>query len=374
MISRKSRASQFDVAKECGVSQSVVSAVFANSSTILVNENTRKRVLEAAEKLGYTKRFLNANQWGHIKSGTIAWIDARRPIERGPSEPITRSYETRAQELLSSVVARLNQEDYSLVVKHHSPGSRTKDWLLHKTVEGIIWQGSNKEDPLFTWLINEFPVVVMNRSLNRTVDRVTVNQEENISIPFEYLHSLGHRRIGYYGHVPGDELFGARCISYRVLCEKYGLRYYQEFLDISDSPEIGSAVKAKAILDCWTSLKPEAPTALIMSDFHALHLLQECHRREIRVPEELSLIGVDDIDACMFSNPALTSVHQPYEEVGRTATELLLARIAEPNRSRRTELVTPYLVKRGSVGEVPLQAETGEKAPRRRRKLSKMEA
>jgi LacI family transcriptional regulator len=183
------------------------------------------------------------------------------------------------------------------------------------------------------------------------VDRTAVNEVENVSIPVEYLLASGHRRIAYFGHVPGRsaELFSTRRRAYERCMEEHGLRVYREFFEIPDAIDVPSGVKVRQILALWRELGSERPTALILADFHALHLLQQAQAQGIRIPGQLSVIGIDNVSYGELSAPRLTSMHQPFEEMGKIAVELMLSRLKEPARLPRLMLVGPQLVRRDSV-------------------------
>lgn len=339
-----------DIAGAAGVSQSVVSAVFSTSPTILVNRETRQKVLDTAQRLGYKKRFVSANDWGRVRTKMVAWLDSPFYSAEGDRQPISSDFAAHEQNLLNSTITYLSRQGYSLVVKHlDADDAQIRDWLAHASVEAVIWRLGCQDSPLFNYIAAEFPTLVLNRSLARGVDRVSINQEENVSMPFSHLMELGHRKIGYFGQVPDSEVFSIRRNAYERLAREHGLPVYSEFLAIPDLQETPSPEKCRDILDCWASLGEKRPSAMIMSDTHAHHLLNEADIRGIGIPEDLSVIGIDNIGYCQVSKPALTSMHQPYGDMGRAAVELLTSRIEEPLRIPRMIMISPSLVQRSSV-------------------------
>lgn len=345
----KKRVSQFVVAKHCGVSQSVVSAVFSNSTMIQVNDETRQKVVNAAKKLGYRQRFLSTNQWGGVKTHNIAWVSALVPVGGGVPSPAARSYESRYQTLMGSVVRHLDEQGFSLMVSNWDSADYIREWLTKNSVEGVVWRGMYHDAELFDWIKTKFPVVLLEDLYGTGTDRVIVNQDEIIAIAFKHLLEMGHTRICYFGHVPDSDLFQRRKLCYKELCDKNNLRIYTEFFQLSDAQDLPSPEKVSAILDCWQGLGKDRPTAIIINDFHAIHLLSEAIRRGIKVPEQLSIVGSDGVDMCQFTAPPLSTIEEDFNEMGRAAVELLLSRIEDPHRPPRLLMISPFLQKRQSV-------------------------
>ncbi|MGE9290088.1 MAG: substrate-binding domain-containing protein, partial [Puniceicoccales bacterium] len=189
-------------------------------------------------------------------------------------------------------------------------------------------------------------------------DSVRVDQDLNISIPAQMLFDKGHRRIAVFGHVPGSSLFRLRLEAYRRFVGENGLRNYSEFQELSDSLDVGPVEKAEAIISLWKSLGREAPTALIASDKLALHLIREAKRSSVAIPRDLSLVGIDNVSACEYVDPPLSSMDEPFGEMCQIAVELLMKRSESLQRTSQFVQLAPKLVERQSVRTLSRDAQT----------------
>jgi LacI family transcriptional regulator len=140
--------------------------------------------------------------------------------------------------------------------------------------------------------------------------------------------------------------------AYSRFVEDRGIRNYSEFQDLSDAMEVPALDKVHSILDLWQQMGDSAPTALITSDVFALPLLIEARNRGINIPEELSVIGIDNTGPCSLVQPQLTSMEQPFDEMCRSAVEMLLRRREEPTAPSYSVQIAPRLISRKSTCEV----------------------
>lgn len=165
-----------------------------------------------------------------------------------------------------------------------------------------------------------------------------------------HLAELGHRRIAFIGGAKGSACDLARRQGYATALEEYGLPYNPSIV-VHDSKgfDEGAAITA-ALLRQHTP-----PTAIFTSsDVTALGALDAARQLGVSVPEQLSIVGFDDIPFASMSPPPLTTVHQPIREIGQAAVSMVMALAAgQPPPTRRIELAT-QLVVRGSTARCPV--------------------
>jgi LacI family transcriptional regulator len=162
----------------------------------------------------------------------------------------------------------------------------------------------------------------------------------------EHLLALGHRRIGAIGG-PADFLCSrARIDGYRSALEREGIRFDRALVRHGDFYHEGGFRRGGELLDL-----ADPPTAVFAgSDQQALGVYEAARQRSLRIPQDLSVVGFDDLPVARWVSPPLTTVRQPLAEMGRAAAQMLGELIADmPLRSRRVELSTE-LITRESTG------------------------
>jgi DNA-binding LacI/PurR family transcriptional regulator len=335
-----------DVAERAGVSQSTVSRVLSGSKTqIPISDETRERVERIAQEIGYRPhpgaRSLSGNRTGLI--GLIV---------REINDPFFA-------ELIDVVSRVAKEQDYDLVLGNakRDPGNALvlRDRMLDlRFCDGLLLCGdlreSSEDRTFLTNMGGEHPLVSVSRGskqLVRSTPSVDIDNRKGVLLALEHLTELGHRRIACLnaGRV-GD------------LWER--LETYTEFMEerLDGVPE-GCVVPAEnsfqggyEAAEQLLSL-PDPPTALFGNDdVMAVGALSAAVDTGCPVPERLSIVGFDDIDLSACVRPALTTIRQPVEEIGRRAVELLLETIDGQIRSDTCPriLIEPKLVVRQSCG------------------------
>jgi LacI family transcriptional regulator len=162
----------------------------------------------------------------------------------------------------------------------------------------------------------------------------------------EHLIGLGHRRIGAISGPPEYMCSRARTGGYRSALERAGLEYDPELVRSADFQHEGGFVRAAELLDL-----ADRPTAVFAgSDQQALGVYEAARQRGLRIPQDLSVVGFDDLPVTRWVSPPLTTVRQPLAEMGRSAAAMLGDLIdGVPLRSTRVELSTELIVRESTV-------------------------
>ena len=235
---------------------------------------------------------------------------------------------------------RIEEEGAAGVILFHVDGARTASIIRSIQEKGV-------------------PVVMIDRySDDIDTDFVGTDNRESAKAAVEYLIELGHRRIGYV--LRGERVTSVeeRLSGYRDALEAHGIRYAPELVT-SGWPEAGLA------LDHYATLS-SPPTALAMvHDFAAFDLIHEAQSRGIRVPEDLSIVGFDDVESYTPRPGMLTTVHQPFFEIGRRACELILRRQSLPRRGvgqshRHVYLPAPLVIRTSCCPPVEIESPLSE--------------
>lgn len=327
-----------DVAAAAGVSVGTVSNVLNRPAQ--VSTATRARVEAAIAKLGFVRNE-SARQLRAGRSSVMAYVmlDAANPFFTDVAQGMESEAEKADLSLFLCNSANSPERELSYLQR-----------LREQRVQGILVTPVDPGHASLDELVQAgTPVVIVDRT--RDVDShcsVAVDDVTGGRIGTQHLLELGHRRIAFVG---GPESIGQvrdRLEGSRLAIAAAGLA--QDRLTVvwttgSTVSEGRSAGERLAGLPAG-----ERPSAAVCAnDLLALGLLQQCVTLGLRVPDDLAIVGYDDIDFAAAAAVPLTSVRQPRRQLGATAAELLLDEAASPDHRHRQVVFTPELVVRGST-------------------------
>jgi DNA-binding LacI/PurR family transcriptional regulator len=325
------------VARRAKVSTATVSRVLNNAS--VVKTSTRARVIKAIEELKYHPN-LHARNLAGGKSRTFGLIvsnmenpfffDIYKTVESDAHlsgyEVVVANTDYRAEQLVSSV--RL---------------------MIGRRVAGLAAIVSEMEPALIEEL-NEsgIPVVFYDvGSPRQNVTNIRVNYRRGIDKVIDYLHSLGHRRLGFVGHHASLGPLHERARAVIDAASRYADMSVRTAAD-SDTLD-GGRLAARNLL-----ASGEQPDAIVcVNDVMAVGVLRELRERGIRVPQDMSVTGFDNVKLSEFCYPALTTVHIPREQIGHLVADALLAKTDRSESQEPERVIDPELVLRDSTGVVP---------------------
>jgi LacI family transcriptional regulator len=357
---RGARASSVkDVAAAAGVSLGTVSNVLNRPDR--VSSGTRAKVEQAMRELGFVRNE-SARQLRAGRSRVIAYVmlDASNPF----FTDVARGIEDAAEALDLSVFLCNSDQ-----VGHRELAHLTR--LEQQRVQGVLVTPVDPEDPALDAVAGRgTPVVLVDRSLDD--DRhcsVAVDDVLGGRLAVEHLLDIGHRRVAFVG---GPERIGqvrdrrqgaqaaladarrsAKNRSGRGARGSRGGR--SDGSDLSDLVVLGTDALTVAegrsagerIAGMRAGSRPTA--AFCANDLLALGLLQQCVALGIRVPDDLAIVGYDDIEFAAAAAVPLTSVRQPRRELGRRAAELLIDEAGNPEHRHQRVIFEPELVARAST-------------------------
>ena len=322
-----------DVAARAGVSHQTVSRVL--NTPELVRPETQERVRAAIEELGY-RRNLSARALATNRTRLIGVIDPS--IQRlGPSNT-TMAIQVAARAAGYTTISA-SAEDAA------ANPHETLDFFLSLAVEGIVVVAPTTEIAEATrGLAGSLPVVIIAAGLAAAAPFhvVAVDHERGARDATRHLIDLGHRDIV---HVAGpDNWFDARArvVGWRAELSEAGLPVPEVVPGGWDASQGYQAVQE--ILH-----RPTLPTAVFAAnDLLALGVIRALHEANLRIPEDVAVVGYDDVPGSDYYHPPLTTVRQPFDDVGRQAIDVLVAAI--DGESPAEILSRPELVVRESSG------------------------
>ncbi|EHM49802.1 HTH-type transcriptional repressor CytR [Yokenella regensburgei ATCC 43003] len=327
-----------DVALKANVSTATVSRALMNPDK--VSQSTRNRVQQAALEVGYLPQSLGRNTKRN-ESRTILVIvpDICDPFF---SEIIRGIEVTAAQQgylVLIGDCAHQNQQEKTFI-----------DLIITKQIDGMLLLGSRLPFDASIEEQRNLPPMVMANEFAPELELPTVHID-NLTAAFNavnYLHELGHQRIGCIAGPEEMPLCHYRLQGYVQALRRSGLTVDPHYIARGNfSFEAGGQALAQLMA------LPKPPTAVFChSDIMALGALSWAKRHGIRVPEDLSIIGFDNISLSEFCDPPLSTVAQPRFRIGQEAMLLLLDQLHGQNVSSGSRLLDCELVVRGSTRKI----------------------
>lgn len=318
-----------DVAREAQVATSTVSRALNNPGR--VNADTQRRIQVVADRLGYRPNRM-AKALGSRRSETLALLvpDITNPFFFG----VIRGAERQAAASGFTLVLSDSQED----------PERERDNIrrLAGAVDGFILASARLSQHRLQDLAEGHRIALVNRQVPG-VPSVVVDAEEGTRYAVDHLASLGHREVTYLAG-PRSSWSDAR--RWRAV-QSSGTALGLSTRRIGPFPPAQEAGAAAAD----AALAQRAGAIVAFNDLLAIGVLLRLAERGIRVPDDVSVVGFDDIFGAEFCSPTLTTLAAPLEEVGRTAVRLLLEAPRQGQAERRRTIVLPtHLVVRGSTG------------------------
>ncbi len=330
-----------ELAAHLGLSSATVSLVINRSpGAKSIPHATQERVRVAARELNYRPNLM-ARSLRQKRSFTIGVV-------------VPEVSEGYAALVLSGIEDYLLQEGYFyFVVSHRHRSDLIEEYpslLQQRAVEGLI-----AVDTVLTASGQIPAVAISGHSEVAGVTNIVLDHNLAAQLALEHLQKSGHSRIAL---IKGQDFSSDTEIRWRALhgvAQQLGIAI-NERLTIqldgdSPSPEVGYSITRKLIE------RREPFTAILaFNDISAIGAIRALRESGRRVPEDVSVIGFDDIQSAAYQNPALTTVRQPLREMGVIAAETLLSRINSPRRGQYPKeiMVKPELIVRGSTAPAPV--------------------
>jgi LacI family transcriptional regulator len=331
-----------DVARVAGVHPATVSRALNEETRSLVNEETARRVLQAADELGYQPnpiaRGLKTN-----RSYTIGVLipDLTNPL----FPPILRGIEDRL-EIAGYTPLTANTDN--------DPERELLDSQIMRArqVDGIIAATARRDHRLHDALLEAGTelVLVNRRQPDLPVSSATADDRLGMRLAVEHLLSLGHTRIAHVGG-PLDYSTGLdRSESFHETMRTAGIAPDPELVLVAEAFTESEGARLCGQL---VSEGRQFTAVAAANDLLALGCYDVFAERVVRCPEEISVIGFNDMPFAARFNPPLTTIHIPHYEIGKAAAELMLERLQDGDSPPREVRLEPSLVIRGSTAPAP---------------------
>ncbi|HHF3254233.1 TPA: substrate-binding domain-containing protein [Vibrio alginolyticus] len=330
-------ATMKDIAKLAGVSTSTVSHVI--NKTRFVSEEISERVNNAAKELNYYAPSALARSLKVNRTKTIGML-------------VTTSTNPFFGEVVKGVERSCYQKGYSLILCNTEGDNermrQSINTLLQKRVDGLILMCSSLEGERIDVFERypDIPVVVMDWGpMLFTSDKIQDNSLRGGYLAAKYLIDCGHTEIGCITGPLIKHQAQMRYEGYKRAMNEAGLEFNANWIIESDFECEGGYQAFKKMAQ-----RGALPSSIFVSnDMMAMGVINAANELGIKVPDDLSIIGYDDIHIAKFMSPSLTTIHQPKYRLGQAAVETLVRKLDKKSTEAQVVQLEPTLVERKSV-------------------------
>jgi LacI family transcriptional regulator len=340
------RATQKQIAKRAGVSQTAVSMILANRPGVAFSPECRDRVMTACRELGYEPPRRRTMTLGLLV-----------PDSRLAHEYLASTYYAR---FYRGLVRAADERGYSVLLHEWSNHKEAPRIVREGRVDGLIVAASCETRALRR-MQKTVPMVLLDWHADG-MDETSVMPDNvgGMAKAVRHLHGLGHERIAFFGLGPPEEEGRhqqERFRGYQAIMAELGLASEPPLVHFTrpQAPDHSDAeLLVGEAVDHFLGLSRPPTAVLSYSDVHVLRFMRSAQEKGWLVPQQLSLIGVDNTDACQYSQPPLSSIDQSQGEMAASAAAELIARIENADHPVRFLRHGVRLHERGSVAPPPV--------------------
>jgi LacI family transcriptional regulator len=338
----RKRATSLEVAKEAGVSRTTVSLVLNKVSGSGIPEATRRKVFEAAERLSYYPN-VSGRRLASGRTRTIAFV-----IHQSPDIAAADLF---LPEVLRGLNASLRIADYHILFEPVDPEREITGYsnlIYEGHVDGIILSGPLLEEPEAVTLYEQhLPIVVTGKLPGHDVPYIDADNYEGARLATSHLIGLGHQRIGLITNAP---------LTY--LASRQRLWGYQDAMlgaDLDYEPEIiregcFTGESGFQVMGELLDLDNTPSAVFVASDVIAFGAMQAIKSSGMRIPDDIAIVGFDDVSLTRYVEPHLTTIKLPAYEIGSETGKLCLQQIESDGSTNIGELLSTELIVRNSCG------------------------
>jgi DNA-binding LacI/PurR family transcriptional regulator len=324
-----------DIARVAKVSHSTVSRALHNSS--LVNHETAERIRQIAREKGYRPSAV-ARSLVTRKTRTIGVV-------------VTRIADPFIAEVVNGIEEVANDHGYSVFLANSNADPDREVKVVHsfheRRVDGILVTAS-RVGALYMPLLTEMrvpTVLINNQHPGEFVHSVMIDNPAASRQATEHLLQLGHKRIAYIGDQFGFQSDIERFAGYRSTLEVADIPFFPELTAHGDGKAEGGMRAMEKLLGL-----ADPPTAVFCyNDMSALGALRAIHAHGLRVPDDISVVGFDDLFIASYISPTLTTISQPMRQMGSMAMEILLNLFSGSNSKTNMKVQGQLIVRESTA-------------------------
>lgn len=328
-----------DIAIESGVAISTVSKVIRNYPGI--SDETRQKVMDAMKKVGYVRSSVTQTPKNKLKLIAVIYSGVNVPL-----------HHPHLGQVINSLKDQVGLHGYDLVFlsQNAHPNHELHSYLQRcrkLQVEGCLITVDHMIDPRIAELIeSDMPCVAIDMLLQgNKKGSILINNMEITSKIVEHLYLNGYRDIGYIGVNHLLEISTQREAGLKKKLKDYGLTVNEQWF--MATPGFSEQYGYEGMMELLSQEQlPEG--VFVFNDIMAIGVLRACAEKGVKVPEQMAIVGCDDLEMAQYSQPPLTTARQDRDKIGVIAATVLMDLIAG-NIENSSIIVDPELVERKSV-------------------------
>ncbi len=337
------RVTAQDVAKAAGVSPTTVSFVLNNIEGMRISRETRDRVLEVAKSLNYHPDS-SAQKMARGKTSVIGLV-----LRQNPEKAYADLF---IQDVMQGISNVIRENGYQLLFIPLPPEDKESDYgklINERHVDGLIVSGPTDQDYELVDVFKEgAKIVLMGKIRGSNIPFIDIDNIKSAEIATEHLVSLGHTDIAMITNAPMNyDSSKDRYEGFRNVLKKNKIALREEWVLLGDrTPESGYDAMQQLL-----SQKQLPSAVFIASDTVALGAMNACYEKNIKVPDDLAIVGFDDIALSRYVIPPLTTVHLPAYSLGLGAATMLIQQLNDEFIESNEIILQTKLVIRESSGK-----------------------
>jgi DNA-binding LacI/PurR family transcriptional regulator len=340
------RVTMRQIAEAAGVSRTTVSFVLNCVPDISISAETRRRVLEAAQAMNYVPNAA-ARSLASQRAGAVALVLRQSPRQVFRDERLAR--------VIQGIVAAVRDYGFHIIVEPLGSDSTVSYGNLVRShrAEGVLLSGLRfDDDQLLPLQESAIPVVLIGQVDNTTLPFVDVDNAAGALKAVKHLIEMGHRRIACITNAPLSYTASRdRLAGYRQALEQAGIVFDERLVRIGLFTEVSGAQAMENLLGSGQTLD----AVFVASDEVALGALTAIQAAGLHVPDDLALVGFDDIPQSRYVDPPLTTIRLPAYDLGYQAGGMLTRLIETPQDGVGSLLLETELIVRQSSGHVSMR-------------------
>ena len=335
------RVTMKDVAQAAGVTTAAVS--YAISGKRPISDETRKRVEQAIKDLGYTPNMAARTLSSAGNDSKLIGVVVPQTEGEGRLMFQNQFY----SEILGSIELCARQRGFHVLISATDANESYLTLAKERNLDGIIVIGMYPDEFYQQMKKSQIPIVLIDSYCNdHYYHNVRIDDAYGSYLATKYVLERGHRDIAFFcGRLKDNGVMKKRLAGYRDALAEFGLEFRAGLVFEGDIDYKDGIASANRLLDTHT----QATAVVAAADILAIGAQKAFYERGVRVPEDISLMGFDDLEISQYLTPGLTTVRQQISTKGEKAVELLIRNIEEPELTKQELILPVTLVERGSV-------------------------
>ena len=338
------RVTMKDVAKAAGVTTAAVS--YAISGKRPISDETRKRVEAAIKELGYTPNMAARTLSSAGRSSKLIGVVVPQTEGGGRLMCQNQFY----AEILGSIELCARQAGYHVLISATDANDGYLTLAAERNLDGIIVIGMYPDEFYQQMKRSRIPIVLIDSYCNdHYYHNVRIDDAYGSYLATKYVLERGHRDIAFFcGRIKDNGVMKKRLAGYRDALGEYSVEFRDALVFEGDIDYKDGIESANRLMDTQVN----ATAVVAAADILAIGAAKAFYERGVRVPDDISLMGFDDLEISQYLTPGLTTVRQQISLKGEKAVELLIRSINEPELTKQELILPVSLVERESVKRI----------------------